>query len=76
MHMSPFGLRLLIPVTKRLQAELEHPLGLPFLGRDEPDDILVQPLFYDFCMYVGRKAELVFLFGDTAYESVIVFSHI
>ena len=65
--MSPFGLRLFLPVTKRLQAELEHPLGLPLLGRDEPNDILIQPLFYDFCMYIRREAKLVFLFSDTTY---------
>ena len=74
--MSPFGFCLLLPIAECLQAELEHPLGLPFLGRDEPNNILVQPFFYDFCMYVGREAELIFLFGDATYEFVIVFSHI
>ena len=32
MHVSPLRLGLLFPVAERLQSELEHPLGLAFLG--------------------------------------------
>ena len=70
MHMAPCGLRLLLPVAEGLQAEVEHPLGLTLLLGDEADDILVQSYGYDFGMYVGGEAELVFLFGDLTYECI------
>ena len=73
MHMSPFGLRLLFPVAERLQAELEHPLGLPFLSRDEPNDVLVQPFLYYLSMYVGGKAKLVFLLSHLTYKFILLF---
>ena len=63
MHMSPSRFLLFLPVAERLQAELEHPLGFPFLSRDEPNDVLVQPLLNDFSMYIRGETELIFLFG-------------
>ena len=67
MDMSPFGLRLLLPITERLQAELKHPLGLPLLCGDEPDDVFVQAFLYNLSMYIRREAELIFLFGNLTH---------
>ena len=73
MDVTPCRRRLLLPVAERLQAELEHPLGFPFLGRDEPDDILVQSFLNDFRMYVRREAELVLLFGYLTNKLILLF---
>ena len=73
--MTPFRLRLLFPIAKGFKAELEHPLGLPLLGRNEPNDILVQPFLYDFRMYVGGKAKLIFLLGHLAHKLILLFFH-
>ena len=72
MHMAPLWLLLLFPVAERLQAELKHPLGLPFLSRDEPNDILVQPFLDYFSMYVGSETKLVFLFSYLTYKFILI----
>lgn len=61
--MSPCRLRLLFPIAESLQSELQHPFRLTFLGRDEPDDVLVESYRDYLRMYVRREAELIFLFG-------------
>jgi hypothetical protein len=33
----------------------------PFFRRNQPDDILVQPLFYDFGLHVSGKTEFIIL---------------
>ena len=70
--MGPFGLGLLLPIAEGLQPELEHPLGFALLGGDETDHVFIQALFYDFGMYVGGKAELVFLLGDATHKLIAV----
>ena len=74
MHVSPCGLRLFLPIAECLQTELKHPFGFPLLGRDEPNDILVQPLLNDFSMYVRGEAKLIFLFGHLA-DKLVSFFH-
>ena len=73
MHMPPLGFRLFLPVTKSLEAELKHPLGLPLFSRDKPNDVFVQPFFDDFSMYVRGEAELVFLFGHLTDIFIFLF---
>ena len=72
--MSPLRLRLLLPIAESLQSELQHPFRLPLLSRDEPNDILVQPDWYNLCMNVRGEAELVFLFGHLT-DVLILFFH-
>ena len=73
MYVPPARFRLLLPVAESLQPEVKHPLRLPFLSRDEPDDVLVQALLYDFSVHVRGEAELVFLLGHLADKVVITF---
>ena len=58
----------------KIDPELEHPLGLPLLSRDEPNDVLVQPFLDNFSMYVRGETELVFLLRHLTYV-FIVFTH-
>ena len=51
----------LLPGAKRLEPPVEQPLGLVLLGRDEPDDVLVQPLGDDVLFDVGDEPVLVVL---------------
>ena len=47
------------PVAVRLEAPLEQPVRLVLLGRDQPDDVLVQPPGGDVGLDVGDEAVLV-----------------
>ena len=71
--MAPLRLLLLLPVAEGLQAELQHPLGLTFLLRDEPDDVLVQSFLYNLCMYIGGKAKLILLLGHLTHKFILFF---
>ena len=64
-----------LPIAERLQAEVQHPVGFPFLSRDEPNDILVQPFLDDFCMYIRGETELIFLFGYLT-DKLVLFFHV
>ena len=75
MHVAPLGFLLLLPVAKRLQAEVEHPLRLAFLLRYEAHYVLVQSFLYYLSMYVGSKAELVLLFGHLT-DKLILLLHV
>ena len=68
--MSPRGLRHRLPVAEGLQAELEHPVGLALLLRDEAHHLLVKTFFNDVGMHVGGKAVFIFLFGHLAYIGI------
>ena len=71
--MPPGRLGLLLPVAEGPQTEVEHPLRFSLLSRDEPNDILVQPFLYDFCMYVRSKAELILLLCYLTDKFILLF---
>ena len=71
MHMSPLGFCLLFPIAESAETELQHPFWFPFLSRDEPNDILIQPLLDDFRMYVRRETKLIFLLSNTTHKLII-----
>ena len=77
MQMSPCRDGQRLPVVESLQTKIEEPLRLPFLLRNEPDNLLVQSFRDDLCMYIGCKAELVLLLCDLLYKFIIlVFIHL
>ena len=63
-HIGPVGLGHGQPVAVGLEAELKQPFGLAFLGRDEPDHVLVQSGRDAVRFDVRHEAVLVFLAGD------------
>ena len=76
MHMAPLRLLLLFPIFQGAQAEVQQPLRLSLLLRDEAHDILVQSDGYDFGMYVSGEAELIFLLGHLTHKVIALFCHI
>ena len=58
--------------SERLQSELQHPLGLVLLGRDEPHHILVESLLDYLGLHVGSEAELILLLRHLSYEFITV----
>ena len=72
MNVAPGGLLLLAPVAEGTQAEVEHPLWLAFLLRDEAHHVLVQPLVDDLGADVGGEAKLVFLLRYAAHQLIVV----
>ena len=73
MHMSPFRHRQREPVAISLQAEVEQPLGLALLLRDQPHHVLVESLGDDICVNVGGEAVLVLLLRHLLHISVFFF---
>ena len=61
MNVSPLWLLERLPVIVGFQTKFEHPVWLSLLLRDQAHNILVETLFYDFSMYIGGKAEFIFL---------------
>ena len=70
-HVSPSGLLLRAPVAESLQAEVEEPLRLTFLLRDEAHHVLVQACRDDLGVDVGGEAVLVFLLGNAAHQLIV-----
>ena len=70
--MPPSGLHLCEPIAVSLQTELQQPVGLALLLRDEANHVFVQTLFDDFSVYVGGEAKLVLLLSHTAYKLVLL----
>ena len=64
----PVGSVILSQRAKGLEPPLEQPLRLVLLGRDQADDVLVEPLGHDVLLDVGDEPVLVFgvrqLFDD------------
>jgi hypothetical protein len=50
-----------LPTLERFQTPIEHPLRLVLLGRDEADDVFVEPRRRQLLFEIGDKAVLVFL---------------
>ena len=63
------------PMTIRLKAALEHPLGLALLLRDETYDIFVESAAYGFGVDVRREAVLVFAAFDILDQFSILVCH-
>jgi hypothetical protein len=61
---GPGGFRHGQPVAVGLEAELQEPLGLTFLGADEADGVLGQPRRRAIGLDVRHEAVFVFLTGD------------
>ncbi len=54
------------PVAQRVQAPLQHELGLALARRDEANDVFVEPLGDTVLVDVGDEAPLVILLSETA----------
>ena len=63
----PPGILHLLPAPERLEAEVEHELGLVLLARDQADDVFVQPLGRLLGIDVGVEAVLVDASGQLAF---------
>ena len=59
--MAPGGLLHRLPLAEGVQAEIQEPGRLAFLGRDQADDILVQALGHELLLDFRNEAFLVFL---------------
>ena len=75
LDVGPLRLRHRQPVPVGLQSPLEHPSGLILLGRDQADDVLVQPGRNQVSFHVGVKAILVFL-GRQGFDAVYRGRHV
>ena len=51
----------LLPFAEGIQTEIQQPLRLLFLGRNQTDNILVQALRDEFLVHVCHESVLVFL---------------
>ena len=51
-------------MTVRLQSPFEEPIRLVLLGRDQPDDVLVESPGGNFCVEIRSEPVLVFLVGE------------
>ena len=59
------------PMSISLEAPRQHPLGLVFLGRDEPDDALVEAGWQGFLLDIGDKTVLVLAVRELFDEFVL-----
>ena len=64
LEVTPFGRGEGEPVTVGLEAEVEHPVGLAFLARDEADDVLVEAYGDDVGVDIGDEAVFIVAAGD------------
>ena len=69
-HMSPCGLLERLPVAERLKAELEHPVGLALLLRDQSHNILVETFLYDVGVHVCGEAIFIFLLRHLSHKGI------
>ena len=71
MQMSPRGLLLFLPILIGLQTEIQQPLRLILLLRNQANDVFVESFFYDFGLHIGGKAKRIFalchLFNKTIF---------
>ena len=59
------------PVAEGLQAELQQPVGLTLLLRDESHHVLAESHGNHLRRHVGGEAELILLFGYAAHQLVV-----
>ena len=69
--MSPGRLLQRLPVVVGLQAEVEHPVGLALLLRNQAHHVLVKTHVDYVRMHVSGEAELIFLLSHLSYELVV-----
>ena len=73
LHMSPCRLLHSLPVTESRQTKFQHPLRLILLLRNEPYNVFIQSYRYYLSLYVGSKAELIFLLRHLAHILILLF---
>ena len=71
--MSPFRHLHLLPPPEGIQPELQEPLRFVLLGRNKPDDVLIQSLRDELLLHFCHKAVFILLFRKFFYY--IVFFH-
>ena len=75
MQMRPFRRAHLFPLPECFEAPVEHPFRLVFLGRNEADDILVQPRRNRVGFQVGDETGFVFALGDKCLDVFLMCGH-
>ena len=71
--MSPRGLLLFFPILIGLQAEIQQPLRLILLLRNQANDVFVESFFYDFGLHIGGKAKRIFALCHLLDKPILLF---
>ena len=71
--MGPLGNLHLLPLPEGVQPELQEPFRFVLLGRNKPDDVLIQALRYELLLHVCHEAVFILLFRK--FFNYIVFFH-
>ena len=73
--MRPLRERHLLPAAECLQTELQHPLRLILLGRNQAYDVFIKTFRYELLLDFGHEAVFIFLIGK-AFQYFFIFTHI
>ena len=66
--MSPGRQRHGLPFAESIEAKIQQPLRLVFLGRNQTDNILIESLGDKLLLKLGRKTVLILALGYFFYD--------